>query len=127
MANPTWLSYVLVAVGGAIGSVARFAIQNLVANKLPDQTLYANAIINTVGSFLIGLFAGWIIDRTSPNYLLMAVGVLGGFTTFSGLSLDLLTLFQKGEWWTATLNAAAQIILGLLAAAIGFAITQQST
>ena len=116
-------AYLSVAIGGAMGSIIRFAIAQAIHRLNPDHPYLAVASVNITGSFLIGLLAGHFTDRTQPLYLFAAVGILGGFTTFSSLSLDLLAHFQKGQATHAIINAILQITLGLIAAAIGFNLT----
>lgn len=127
MENPTQTvqTYLSVAIGGAIGSIIRFAISQALHRINPDHPYIAVASVNVVGSFLIGLLAGHFTDRTQPLYLFAAIGILGGFTTFSSLSLDLLTHFQKGQAAHAIINALLQIALGLIAAVIGFNLTNR--
>ncbi len=104
-----------IAAGGAIGAVARFAVaQWLVrtsANGLPIGTL----AVNIIGSFLIGLYLGYIMQdghQASPAMQFFVVtGVLGGFTTFSTFSFETIQLLQRGEAATAL----SYIILSLIA------------
>ena len=89
----TWL---VVGLGGALGSMARHgmsvAVTRLVGNAVP----YATALVNIIGCFVIGLLAGLLsvqaIRLSETTRVLMFVGVLGGFTTFSRLGLDTLVL-----------------------------------
>ncbi len=114
-----------VAIGGALGSVLRYgttmAFQRLTRNELPLATL----AVNLVGSFLIGWFAYLIIGRgvmSDQTRLIVVVGVLGGFTTFSTFSLETLRLVQEGGWFPAAANIVVSVGGGLLAAWAGFTI-----
>ncbi|WP_196258613.1 fluoride efflux transporter CrcB [Pelagibacterium limicola] len=96
-------SFLLVGLGGAVGAMARYGVGRLVPIAgFPFATL----IVNIVGSFLMGVLIA-VLSRTLVAWsnearLLLAVGVLGGFTTFSSFSLDVITLAQRGEWFAAT-------------------------
>jgi fluoride exporter len=109
-----WLA---VGVGGALGSIARHSA-NIITHRLVGQSVpYATAIVNVLGCFTIGLLAGvvasgtWRIGETARVFVF--VGILGGFTTFSSLGLDTLTLVRSGETSMALANVAAQVGLGL--------------
>lgn len=121
---PTFLTYVWVALGGALGSVARFWLNGLVSlqfDTFPAGTL----IINITGSFLIAFF-GTLTDPdgrwlVSPNArIFFMTGVCGGYTTFSSFSLQTLTLARDGEWLYAGLNVLLSVALCLFAAWLGY-------
>jgi len=100
----------LVALGGAFGSVARYGIGVAFGEtKWPAATL----AINVVGSFLLGVVLTWGVARLSPDVRVgLAVGVLGGFTTYSTFSHDAATLDRRG----AALYVLASVVLGIAAA-----------
>ena len=119
--------WLLVGVGGAIGAVARHAVTGMVLRTLrPPQFPAAMAIliVNVAGSGLIGLLAGVAAGgriHVSPDWrAFLAVGVLGGFTTFSSFSLDTLTLARGGYLGQAMANVIGQVVLSLLAALVGY-------
>jgi CrcB protein len=103
----------LVALGGALGSVARYGIGVAIGQqRWPVGTL----AINVVGSFLLGVVLTWGVARLSPDVRVgLAVGVLGGFTTYSTFSHDAATLDRR----SATLYVIASVTLGVLAALAG--------
>jgi fluoride exporter len=112
----TWLA---VATGGALGSVARFwlaaAMTTLTGPRFPWGTL----LINAVGSFLIGLIAALTVtpERIGMHpdlRIFLMVGVCGGFTTFSAFSLQTLELLQTGDTWPA-----AGYMLGSVVSCLG--------
>lgn len=115
----------LVAVGGATGSVARYltglAMTRLFGSAFPWGTI----TVNIVGSFIIGLLTELIARKFSAPLelrLLLVVGFLGGFTTFSSFSLDTMALFERGEGLTAFVYVAASVLLSLAAAFGGLAL-----
>ena len=118
------MMWVAVAAGGALGSVARHGVNVLLTRATGQAMPWATAIVNIAGSALIGLLAGMIASgRWSPQNTLRVfvfVGLLGGFTTFSSLALDTLTLSRESRPGMAALNICVQIALGLLLAFIGY-------
>ncbi|MCL4780923.1 MAG: fluoride efflux transporter CrcB [Gammaproteobacteria bacterium] len=115
----------LVAGGGAAGSVLRYLASDAVQRLFPALMLPIGTLtVNVSGSLLIGLFAGLVEYRElfgSGARLLLVVGVLGGYTTFSAFSLETLALLRSGQSLLALLNVLLQLSLGIAAAAAGFA------
>jgi CrcB protein len=116
--------YLLIALGGALGSVARYALSGLVAHRFGETFPWGTLIINVSGSFVIGFFA----TLTEPEGRLLVgpggrqffmTGVLGGFTTFSSFSLQTLNLAHEGEWLYAGGNIAGSVVACLLAVWLG--------
>ena len=112
----------LVAVGGAIGSLLRYYVGlgslRLMGPGFPWGTL----IVNVVGCFIIGVFAEMIMRRFNASMelrLLLITGFLGGFTTFSAFSLDAITLFERGEVFAGGIYIAASVGLSMLAVMAG--------
>jgi CrcB protein len=110
-------TYLSIAAGGALGSMARYATGVYVARWLGTAFPYGTLLINIVGSFLIGAFAEsfalrWDVSQTTRVFLV--VGICGGYTTFSTFSLDIVTLINRGEMLTAGLYIVASVTLGLL-------------
>ncbi|MEZ5563898.1 MAG: fluoride efflux transporter CrcB [Gammaproteobacteria bacterium] len=115
----------LVASGGAIGSTLRYLVSESAQLLLPATTFPLGTLaVNISGSLLIGLFAGLAEYRQifGPGArLLLVVGVLGGYTTFSAFSLETLALLRSGQSLVALANVFLQLSLGVAAAAAGFA------
>ncbi|MEL6533442.1 MAG: fluoride efflux transporter CrcB [Pseudomonadota bacterium] len=107
-------SFAMVALGGAVGAMLRFAVGLSVA--FPFGTL----TVNVLGSFLIGLLWFSQLDRGSVLFPLLMVGVLGGFTTFSTFSLDALKLLEDGRLGAAIGYAMATVLLSLAACGAAF-------
>ena len=114
--------WLLVAVGGAAGSVLRYGTGRLAAHWLGADTVAGTFAVNIIGSFALGLLATLFITRIGlPAELRMmaTVGLLGGFTTFSTLAYDGVRLLSGGEYARAGLSIAANVIVGLAAAWLG--------
>lgn len=113
MNPPSFLAASLyVAVGGGIGSWLRFLAGRLIASPtFPWATL----TVNVAGSFAMGLLAGWLARHGTGSEswrLLLGVGLLGGFTTFSAFSLEFALLVERGSIGTAALYAAVSLAAG---------------
>jgi CrcB protein len=119
----------LIALGGALGSVARYwlAVWALPASRsLPWGTIG----INVAGSFLIGFFGTLTLEggrHPAPEWvrLFVMVGICGGFTTFSSFSLQTLDLLRGGAWDRALVNVAASVLLCLASVGAGHALAAQ--
>ena len=114
------MKFLLVFVGGGLGAMARYFVTTNLAGKLgnfPVGTMAANIL----GSFLMGLVVGIIAGRSSLENvrLLLAVGFLGGFTTFSSFSAETLSLIQGGQMFLAVINTLVSVVAGLAACFAG--------
>jgi len=113
-----------VAIGGAIGSVARHGVNHIVSVWTGRPNPYATFTVNMIGCFAIGLLAGLLavqrFELTPVARTFLFVGILGGFTTFSSLMLDTLTLASGGQATAGVVNAAGQVVLGYLLAYVGY-------
>jgi CrcB protein len=119
------MPYVAVAVGGAFGAVARFAIDGWVSERTGGLFPWGTLFINLSGAFLLGLLATLAIDRSvlSPEIRPIAmIGFLGAYTTFSTWMLDCWRLIQEGAWALAAANLAGSVLLGLVAVGAGIAL-----
>ena len=115
---------IAVAIGGAVGSGLRFAVagfwlKGLAVRGIPLGTLAVNVIGSLVIGYLFAVFASRGAPST-PTYLFLTVGILGGFTTFSAFSLETLLLFRSLGPTAALLNITTQLILGLSFVWLGF-------
>jgi CrcB protein len=114
----------LVALGGAFGAVARALMDQAVA-RAGWLAEYGTLMINVLGSLLAGLLVTLIVERSMvPSELrpLLITGLLGGFTTFSALSLQLSRLITAGDTVSAAAYAVGSVALGALCALLGAAI-----
>lgn len=119
----TFLSQsVLVAIGGAGGAWLRFAVGRLVGySAYPWATLS----VNLIGSLAMGLLAGWLARHGSGGEqwrLLLGVGLLGGFTTFSAFSLELALMIERGTLGIAFGYAALSVLAGIAGLFAGLAL-----
>ena len=120
---------VMVALGGALGSVLRYAVSLLIAQILPAYLYIATLLVNIVGCFLIGCAFAWVVVRPDvPDLtrLLLMSGFLGGFTTYSTFSLDALRLLTDGQSLQALLYMGVTLVGGLLATWLGMALIKFS-
>ena len=117
-------NYFWVAVGGAIGTVARYWFSGVIARQIGEAFPWGTLFINVSGSLVIGFFATFF----GPDSRFLAppavrqfvmIGILGGYTTFSSFSLQTLNLAREGNWLGAGGNALASFALCLLAVWLG--------
>ena len=113
----------LVGAGSFVGGAARYLISLLIPSS--DGFPWSTFIVNILGCLLIGLLWGWMSRSilSQPLYLLLSIGICGGFTTFSTFSKESLALLQMGNYTTFAFYVAGSVVLGLLAVAIGFYVT----
>ncbi len=116
------MMWLLVGLGGALGSMARYGVNQAAALWLPAGFPFGTFLVNAVGCAIFGLLAG-IGERsgvmTPALRAFCLTGVLGGLTTFSTYSHDSFALVRDGAWALALLNALGQVIVGLAAVAVG--------
>jgi len=126
--NGTLISILAVGSGGFIGAVSRFLIGFYLSDfKLRGDAVYGTLTVNVVGSLLAGLLMGGISSlRPGSNVQLFLIpGFLGGFTTFSALSLETVNFMRRGETVAALANISANMVLGILAVFLGFILSKQ--
>ena len=114
--------WVLVALGGGVGSVLRYGVGRLSVHYLGPTSVWGTFLVNVTGSFALGFFIALALERVAiPAQVraLIAVGFLGGYTTFSTLSLESIQLLESGETLRAVGSLLGNLVLGLLAAYLG--------
>jgi fluoride exporter len=120
------MAYLWVALGGALGSVARYGCSGIAARWLGLGFPYGTMFVNVSGSFMIGVLGtlalggGRALASTDARAFLI-VGLLGGFTTFSSFSLETLNLARAGSLGAAAANIALSLVLCLIAVWLGYA------
>ena len=121
----------LVALGGGVGALLRYQAGRTLTGLLGPAAVasfpWATLLVNIIGSLAMGLLAGWLA-RHGPSInggsgetwrLLVGVGLLGGFTTFSAFSLEMMLLIERGQATTAFVYAAISVLAGVTALYIG--------
>jgi fluoride exporter len=119
--------YLAIALGGALGSVLRFALNEVVSDRFGRAFPWGTLGINVIGSFLIGLLAILLVERwdVSPVIRLgLMVGLLGGFTTFSSFSLEVVNLMHNGAFLRAFSYVLASVTVCVAAAALGMGLAR---
>ena len=116
-----------VAAGGAIGAVGRYILVSGTALWLGSGFPFGIVIVNSVGSFLLGVLLEvsalvWSAPQELRAFLI--VGFLGAFTTFSAFSFEAMTLFQRGEPWGGALYVSGSVILGIIGLISGMAVVR---
>lgn len=121
-------AFVLVGAGGAIGAMFRFGFSSVIGRNWPMSFPLATLLVNILGSLAMGLFIGWMakaLPAWAPEArLFVAVGVFGGFTTFSSFSLDTMALVERGEIASAALYIALSVAVSVLGLYLGLLITR---
>jgi CrcB protein len=129
-----------VAIGGALGAALRYHAGRVLTSWMgaPAVSLFPfpTLLINTAGSLLIGLLAGWLASKGGSGgagdggdqlRLLLGVGVLGGFTTFSAFSLEVVTMIERGNYTFAAVYAVLSLALGITGFMVGLGIVRMAT
>lgn len=118
-------TYLLVAVGGALGSIARYAMSGWVNRLTTPSFHYGTFAVNIVGCLVFGLIAGAASERfaVGPSArAFLLVGILGGFTTFSSFGFETFQLLRDGQVGLACLNIGGQVVCGLAAMWAGYSL-----
>ncbi len=111
----------LVGIGGFAGTIARYGI-NLWIKGLTEKTFIATIIVNLVGCFLLGLISGGFLKLNQTQSLLMAVGLCGGFTTFSTFAYDGIKMLKAGLHLQFASYFLISTVGGLILCFVGFAL-----
>ena len=118
------LAYVWVALGGALGTTARYWLSGVVARSVGETFPWGTMVINISGSFVIGFFGAltgpdgrWFVGSNARQFVM--IGICGGYTTFSSFSLQTLNLTNDGEWFRAGANIGLSVALCLIAVWVG--------
>lgn len=115
-----WSELWLVAAGGGLGGMARLALGDAVARRLGGGLPWGTLAVNLSGALLMGGLAGALGPAASgPAWSLMAIGLLGGYTTVSSFSLQTLTLVQQGRHGAAAANVLVTLVGGFAALLAG--------
>jgi CrcB protein len=118
------LSYLWIALGGALGTTARYWLSGVVARSIGETFPWGTLVINVTGSFVIGFFGaltgpdGRVFVGSTARQFVM-IGMCGGYTTFSSFSLQTLNLMNDGEWLRAGANVGLSVLLCMFAVWVG--------
>jgi CrcB protein len=112
---------VLIALAGALGAVARLALDGVIRRRGGDEYPWATLLINISGSLLLGVVTGLVLFHACPEDLRLVVGTgfCGGYTTFSTASFEVVRLVQRGTAIRAVGYLAGTVVLTLGAGAVG--------
>jgi CrcB protein len=116
------MNIVIIGIGGALGAVARYGIGLWIGQRWGRSFPLGTFVINVSGSFLIGLLMTLLAERFTVNpqwRLLLVVGFLGAYTTFSTFEYETGALLKDGEWTFAMLNVILSVVAGFIALKFG--------
>ena len=116
------MKILLIALFGAIGTLARYGIQTFLYSRNPGDFPYGTLLINVTGCFFLGLIGQYMLSRAAiPADLRIAIGVgfFGGYTTFSSFGWETAKLLERGEVLRASTYVGASVVLGLLLSVAG--------
>ena len=117
------MHWLYVALGGSLGAISRYAFMGAIGKRWGDAFPYATLATNVIGSFVLGALVALLARHLPPQQeeirLFVAVGFLGAFTTFSTFSLDVMTLYQRGEWGAACAYMLASVVVSVAALVAG--------
>ena len=119
------MAYFWIAIGGALGSMARYGCGGWVARLMGGVFPYGTLVVNTSGALVIGVFAAMSLPEgrflvPPSTRLFVMTGICGGYTTFSTFSLETLNLMRDGEWSRALGNILGSVVLSLFAVWLGY-------
>lgn len=119
--------YVMVMAGAAFGGLARYVVGTAIMTKYGGRFPLGTLAVNVSGSFLIGVLMTLLTGRLiHPNWrLLLIVGVLGGYTTFSSFEYETFQAVRDGNRWIGLLNAIGSVVLGYIAVWLGTMLTER--
>ena len=117
-------TYLLIALGGAVGSIARFWLSSVIGQHFSATFPWGTLVVNVTGSFVIGFYStltgpdGRVFASGDARQFFMT-GICGGYTTFSSFSLQTLNLARDGEWLQAGANSVGSLVACLVAVWLG--------
>jgi len=120
-------SIMAIAAGGAIGAVSRHFVGSFILRLMGAGFPWGTLTVNIIGSFIMGVFVELLALKLNASPLLrsfFAVGVLGGFTTFSSFSLETVLLIERGAMAQAALYVGTSVLLGVAALFAGLTVTR---
>lgn len=112
-----------VALGGALGALARYGISGWVYDRMGETFPWGTLVVNVLGCLALGAVVRWLqVSAVSPEMRpFLTIGLLGAFTTFSTFSFETVALLQDGQWTKAGVYLGASVLVGLAAVIAGMA------
>ncbi len=121
------MRFLIIGFGGFLGANLRFLVQTWAAERFSSTFPLGTLVANLTGSFILAFFLTLITQRAlaSPDWrLFVAVGLLGGYTTFSSFTYETLSLAQEGRWLPGGINLVGNVVVGLVAAYAGIVLAR---
>lgn len=121
------MSYLLVFVGGGLGSVLRYALTMAAGKAFGPHFPWGTFLINITGSTVMGLIAGYLAfkgETSQPWRIFLMTGILGGYTTFSAFSLDAAVLYERGEIALALAYVLGSVLMAIIGLFAGLALVR---
>lgn len=127
MVTPLFPHIFFIGLGGALGAVMRYLFTNIISQSLESENsiLWGTFGVNAIGSFLIGLSAAYFFKQGGDAQsfkMLLNIGILGGFTTFSTFSFENVELIQSGQFFTACIYIFASVLISISLCLLSFLI-----
>ena len=116
------MRYLLILFGGGAGSLARYVAGLVIMTRFGSRFPLGTLVVNVTGSFLIGLLMTLLTERFQPHpnwRLLLVVGFLGGYTTFSSFEWETYSAIREGGFWMGLANLAGSVLFGYAAVWLG--------
>ncbi len=115
--------YMMIAIGGAIGAMARYQVAAVIQARIPVGFPYGTFVVNVTGCLIMGFATALLTERlvVHPNWrYLIPIGFVGAYTTFSTFELEIFRAMTEGAWAVAGANVVASVVAGYLALWAGF-------
>ncbi len=117
----------MIAIGGALGAIARYQVATVVQARVPVGFPYGTLVVNVTGCLVMGIVTALLTERlvTNPNWLfLIPIGFVGAYTTFSTFELETFRAITGGAWPIAAANVIGSVVAGYVALWAGFAVAR---